>query len=206
MDLETRKHIFEPFFTTKGVGKGTGLGLATVYAIVKSHNGFITVSSNVGSGTTFYIHLPTDPGLPEPEPARPAAPVAASKGRGETILVVDDEDAIRRVLTRVLERSGYRVVSASDGAQACEYYADHMDEIALVLTDMMMPVMDGAATISAVLSMNPSARIVASSGLHVAENTAKAHALGVHDFLPKPSETATVLRAIRGVLDRKPPR
>ena len=203
---EIRDRVFEPFFTTKEVGKGTGLGLATVYAIVKSHNGFITVSSNVGSGTTFYIHLPTDPGLPEPEPARPAAPVAASKGRGETILVVDDEDAIRRVLTRVLERSGYRVVSASDGAQACEYYADHMDEIALVLTDMMMPVMDGAATISAVLSMNPSARIVASSGLHVAENTAKAHALGVHDFLPKPYETATVLRAIRGVLDRKPPR
>ena len=183
---EIRDRVFEPFFTTKEVGKGTGLGLATVYAIVKSHGGFVTVSSNVGSGTTFFVHLPADGGMDSPELHPPAAPIAVVKGRGERVLVVDDEDSIRRVLTRVLERNGYSVVTASDGAQACEYYVSHVAEIALVLTDMMMPVMDGAATISAILSMNPSARIIASSGLNVAENTAKALSLGVRDFLPKP--------------------
>jgi len=152
------------------------------------------------------VHLPADGGEGRAELPAPAAPIAIVKGRGETILVVDDEDSIRRVLTRVLERNGYSVVAACDGAQACEYYVSHIAEVSLVLTDMMMPVMDGAATISAMLSMNPSARIIASSGLHVAENTAKALSLGVRDFLPKPYETATVLRKIRAVLDRNPAR
>jgi len=202
---DIRDRVFEPFFTTKEVGKGTGLGLATVYAIVKNHGGFVTVSSNLGRGTTFLIHLPAED---RPAPSKPAAPAVSShyaQGRGETLLVVDDEDPICRVLKRTLERCGYRAVTAPDGAKACDYYAQNWREISLVLTDMMMPVMDGAATISTILSINPKARIIASSGLHVAENIAKAQSLGVHDFLPKPYEAAVVLGMVREVLDRPLP-
>ena len=201
-----RDRVFEPFFTTKEVGKGTGLGLATVYAIAKSHGGFVTVSSKVGSGATFSVHLPAED---RPAPAKPQAPEASSfkaQGQGETILVVDDEEPICRVLKRTLERSGYRVVTATDGAKACEYYALNWREISLILTDMMMPVMDGAATISMVLSINPGARVIASSGLHVAENIAKAQSLGVRDFLSKPYEAAVVLGMVREALDRPPSR
>jgi PAS domain S-box-containing protein len=201
-----RDRVFEPFFTTKEVGKGTGLGLATVYAIVKSHGGFVTVSSKVGDGTTFIVHLPAED---RPAPVKPEAPAASSfyaKGQGETILVVDDEEPICRVLKRTLERCGYRVVTAFDGAKACDYYAQNWREVSLVLTDMMMPVMDGAATISTILSINPRARVIASSGLHVTENIAKAQSLGVRDFLSKPYEAAVVLGMVREALDRPLPR
>jgi CheY-like chemotaxis protein len=119
--------------------------------------------------------------------------------------VVDDEEPICRVLKRMLERNGYRVVTAPDGAKACDYYAQNWREVALVVTDMMMPVMDGAATISTILSINPKARVIASSGLHVAENIAKAQSLGVHDFLAKPYEAAAFLVMVREALDRPLP-
>lgn len=197
---EIRDRIFEPFFTTKEVGKGTGLGLATVHAIVKSHGGFITLHSEVGLGTTFKVYLPADPAL-RPVPPAPSR-VAPPRGRGELVLVVDDEAAVRQITQQTLEAFGYRVRTANDGAEAVSLYSKHAKEIALVITDMMMPVMDGAATIQVLQRLNPVVKIIAASGLNANENVAKAASLGVGDFLAKPYTSETMLTMLRKVLDQ----
>jgi PAS domain S-box-containing protein len=198
--VEIRDRIFEPFFTTKEIGRGTGLGLATVHAIVKSHGGFVTVQSEVGAGTTFQVYLPADPAL------RPAVQKNSSgepaRGRGERILVIDDEASIRQITQQTLEQFGYRVDTAADGADAVSIYSKHVNEIGLVLTDMMMPVMDGHATIQVLMRLNPGIKIIAASGLNANENVAKAASLGVTDFLAKPYTSETMLKLIREVLDR----
>jgi CheY-like chemotaxis protein len=196
-----RDRIFEPFFTTKEVGKGTGLGLATVHAVVKSHGGFLNVYSEVGMGTTFKIYLPAEQACQEAEIVPPCH-AELPRGRNELVLVVDDEFSIRHITQRTLEAFGYRVITASDGAEAVALYARQMQEIAVVLTDMMMPIMDGAATIQVLMRINPAVRIIAASGLEVTENVVKATSAGVRDFLPKPYTAETLLKRIREVLDR----
>jgi len=198
---EVRDRIFEPFFTTKELGRGTGLGLATVHTVVKSHGGFLGVESEVGRGTTFKIYLPAD-AAEAPAPAPPALAATLPRGRGELVLVVDDEFSIREITQQTLESFGYRVLTASDGAAAVALYAGRAREIALVVTDMMMPVMDGAATIQVVKRINPSARIIAASGHDSIGGFAKATAAGVHDFLTKPFTAQTLVQLIREVLDR----
>jgi PAS domain S-box-containing protein len=198
---EVREHIFEPFFTTKEPGKGTGIGLATVHTVVKSHSGFIKVESEFGRGTTFKIYLPADPAHLATESAHPFPP-ALPRGRDELVLVVDDEFSIRHITQKTLEAFGYRVITASDGAEAVALYAQRAQEIALVLTDMMMPVMDGAATVQVLVRINPLVRVIAASGLSAKENIAKAAGSGVMDFLPKPYTAQTLLNLIRTVLDR----
>jgi CheY-like chemotaxis protein len=197
---EARDRIFEPFFTTKEIGKGTGLGLATVQAVVKSHGGFLQVESEVGKGTTFKIYLPADPTLRTVDPARPF-PIDLPRGHGELVLVIDDELSIRTITQQTLEAFGYRVIAASDGAEAIALYAKQPGEIALVLTDMMMPIMDGASTTQVILRLNPSAKIIVVSGLDVGENIAKATSAGVKHFLPKPYTAPTLLKLVREVLD-----
>jgi CheY-like chemotaxis protein len=194
--------IFEPFFSTKEVGKGTGLGLSTVHAIVKSHGGFVSVYSEPGRGTTFKVYLPADPALRGGPP--PAEVVELPRGRGELVLVVDDESPIRDITQRTLEAFGYHVLTAADGAEAVAVYAQHRERIALVLTDMLMPVMDGPALIMALTRMNPAIRIVAASGLNANDNLAKIANAGVKDFLPKPYAAETMLKLFREVLDRPP--
>jgi PAS domain S-box-containing protein len=201
--LEIREHIFDPFFTTKELGKGTGLGLATVQAIVKGHGGFITVDSEVGRGTSFKVYLPADANTFRAQ-AGPSHPEELPRGRSELVLVVDDEAAIRLITKRTLESIGYRVITASDGAEAVALYAKQGHQIAVVLTDIMMPVMDGEATIQVLKRLNPAVRIVAVSGLDVSENVAKVARVGVNDFLPKPYTAQTLARVIREVLDRSP--
>lgn len=193
--------IFEPFFTTKAAGKGTGLGLATTHTIVKSHGGFLQVESVVGRGTTFKIYLPAD--------VAPATTVSAlpfltdmPRGHDELVLVVDDEFSIREITRQTLEAFGYRVLTASDGAEAAAIYTRQSRQIGAVITDMMMPVMDGAATIQLILRANPDARIIAASGIDSGENPVKSPGTGVHDFLPKPYTAETLLRLLREVLDR----
>ena len=198
---EVRERIFEPFFTTKELGKGTGLGLATVHAVVKDHGGFVTVQSEVGAGSTFDVYLPADPALRTAAPA-PLLSTALPRGRGELVLVVDDEPSIREITQQTLEAFGYRVVTAGDGASAIALYAKDAGKIALVITDLMMPIMDGAATIKVLMRMNPSIRIIAASGLEVAENVAGATSAGVRDFLPKPYSAPTLIQLVRKVLDR----
>ncbi|MGI0484638.1 PAS domain S-box protein [Pantanalinema rosaneae CENA516] len=188
--------IFEPFFTTKEVGQGTGLGLSTALAIVKSHAGFVEVHSQPGQGTEFKVYLPavkTD----EPQ-AIPDEEV--SIGRGELILVVDDEAAIRESNQVSLEAYNYRVLTAIDGIDAIAVYAEHKQEIQLVLVDLMMPTMDGAAAIRALKRINPQVKLIAVSGLVSSSQLSTSIEGDIHAFLPKPYTANELARCIAQVL------
>jgi two-component system, cell cycle sensor histidine kinase and response regulator CckA len=197
MSPEVLNRIFEPFFTTKEVGKGTGLGLSTAMTIVRSHGGFINVYSEPHKGTRFAVYLPAaEAAAGRAERQRPDMP----EGHGELILVVDDEEAIRQITKGTLETFGYRVLVAGDGTEAVALYARNMDEVAVVLTDMMMPFMDGPATIRALQKMNPRVRIIAASGLSANDKAAEAASVGVHAFLPKPYTAEKLLKTLAEIL------
>jgi len=186
--------IFDPFFTTKEAGKGTGLGLYTVQGIVKNHGGFLCVSSEVGKGAQFRIYLPAlkvAPSEPE-ERKRPELP----QGNGETILLVDDEQSIREVARATLEACGYLVMVASEGTEAISLYVQNKGKIDLILLDMVMPIMDGEATIRALRKIDPDVCIVHVSGLQ--------EEAGVTGFLQKPYTGETLLRVIRNALHERP--
>jgi PAS domain S-box-containing protein len=197
---EIRDRIFEPFFTTKAVGKGTGLGLSTTLAIVKSHGGFINVSSEVGKGTNFMVYLPAN----TPRAATDQVTVEPSRsprGNGELIMVVDDEESIRQVARQILERFGYRVLLACQGEEAVALYVRRQEEIAVVLTDMAMPVMDGPALIIALKSLNPQVRIIGSSGHTSPGGMANLAGVGVAHFVPKPYPAELLLKTVHGALN-----
>jgi PAS domain S-box-containing protein len=193
---EVIDRMFEPFFTTKESGRGTGLGLSTSMTIVKGHQGFIRVSSEPGRGSEFSVHLPA--ARSEEAVAGVSGPPAHFEGHGELILVVDDEGAIREITKETLEASGYHVVTASDGAEAVGIGTARGD-IAAVLMDIQMPVMDGTAAIRALLEINPGARVVACSG--VTARQAQAQTAGARWFLAKPYTADELLQAIRQALE-----
>jgi PAS domain S-box-containing protein len=192
--------IFEPFFTTKGVNKGTGLGLSTVMAIVKSHEGIINVYSEPGKGTTFNVYLPAVELLSEAR-TKQSQKLNLSRGNGETIMVVDDEASIRTITKQTLQAFGYRVLTASDGAEAVALYAEKKNEIAVVLTDMMMPVMNGTNVIRVLSRINPAIKIVAASGLAVNGSWDSAPGLTIKHFLTKPYTAEALLKSIHAVLE-----
>jgi PAS domain S-box-containing protein len=176
--------IFDPFFTTKEIGKGTGLGLSTVLALVKGHAGFISVYSEVGHGTHFKIYLPAaQSDTAQQEVLTPAVP---HRGTGETILVVDDEASIRDITTELLESAGYHVIAAQDGKEALQQFEKNAQNIKVVITDMMMPNMDGASLIRQLMKINSSVKVIAASGLMNNENTPEIHLPNVQAFLTKP--------------------
>lgn len=191
--------IFEPFFTTKELGKGTGLGLSSALAIIKSHQGFIRVSSELDKGSKFQVYLPAQmvEGVNMPPPLQNEMP----RGNGELVLLIDDEEPVRHITGQTLESFGYRVLPAADGVEASTLYATHKEQISVVLTDMMMPVMDGPATIQVLMRMNPKVRIIAASGLSVKDMVARAANAGVTHFIPKPYTAETLLRMLHTVLN-----
>ncbi|MBD2775651.1 ATP-binding protein [Iningainema tapete] len=194
MPPEILDRIFEPFFTTKEVGKGTGLGLSTVLGIVKSHGGFINVTSTVEQGTQFQVFLKA---VLENQ-KQPTKNLELPAGNGELILVVDDEAEIRTITKIMLETYNYKVITASDGIEAMALYAQHRNEISVVLIDIMMPTMDGLTTIRALQKMNPLVKIIASSGIE--ENKHLTQASGVKTFLSKPYTVKQLLQTIQTIL------
>lgn len=203
MGPEVIERIFEPFFTTKELGKGTGLGLSAVRGIVRSHGGTISVDSTPGRGSTFRILLPAQDEAGAPLPA--SAPAARIRGNGEVILVVDDEASILQVTQETLQLHGYRVLTAVDGAQAMALFALRRAEINLVLTDLMMPVMDGYAFIAALQRIEAKVPIIAVSGVGDEVSGQRLARAGVHQVLTKPFSAESLLADIaRGLAAGKP--
>jgi CheY-like chemotaxis protein len=200
MDAETRRHIFEPFFTTKEKGKGTGLGLATVYGMVKQAGGDIWVYSEPGQGTTFKLYFPH-----VLEPLSESSGSDGSPDRrsgGETVLVVEDEQAVRDLTVRILQQLGYTILAASGGAEALEICQTHAGHIDLLLTDVVMPNMSGRQLADHIQASRPRTKVLFLSGY--TENTVVHHGVldaGV-DFLPKPFSRENLSKKLREVLSR----
>jgi len=198
MTPEVLNRVFEPFFTTKELGKGTGLGLSTVQGIVKGHGGFAEVTTETGKGTTFKIYLPSTAAT-EPQSAETKSN-AMPFGHGEQILVVEDEVAILTMVRETLETYNYKVLTAKHGAEALDLY-QRKGKIHLVISDMMMPVMDGPATVQALRKIDPSVKVIAVSGLGSESALEKVGELNVQEFLRKPFTPQDLLTTLRDALD-----
>ena len=198
MDPATKAHIFEPFFTTKEMGKGTGLGLATVYGVVKQSGGYIWVSSELGQGTTFTIFLPqvTDAVRAVGAKAQPAAAVKALS----TILLVEDEDSLRELASGSLARHGYRVLSASTGTQALEIARNSGDRVHLLLTDVVLPGMSGVSLAKTLSANLPELRVLYMSGYSEFQSYGHADLSPQDRLLQKPFTMETLLREVSEVL------
>jgi nitrogen-specific signal transduction histidine kinase/CheY-like chemotaxis protein len=195
---EALARIWEPFFTTKGEGKGTGLGLSTVRSIVESHNGFITLKTQAGRGTTFRVYLPAAD-VATIGSVIDVAPPKGDRGNGELILVVDDEPQIRDITAAMLSRNGYRVLTACDGAEAVALFATRCAEISVLITDLIMPNLDGAALANIAQHLNPKVKVLAMSGLSSAGRSGKTGQFG-GAFLFKPFKIQTLLGAVNTLL------
>jgi PAS domain S-box-containing protein len=192
------ERIFDPFFTTKEIGKGTGLGLATVHKIVKDHDGIIKVRSEVGKGTIFSVYLPAVQTGTEATGVKAEGEI--SRAHGETILVVDDEGALQEIIKSILESNGYTVLTAGNGIDALAVFADRRNEIKAVLTDMAMPVMDGEATIRVLKSMEKQLPILAMSGHTTKEKVEAIMESGAHGCIEKPFTADSLLRSLHSAL------
>jgi len=198
MDKDTVEHIFEPFYTTKESGQGTGLGLAMVLGIVQQHGGLIRCYSEPGHGTAFKIYFPA---LVAEEELKETVIKTMPRGGSETILLVDDEEMIRDLGSRILTKAGYKVISASNGREALDLYQDRSSEIDLVVLDLIMPEMGGKQFLEALLSLNPSAKVVIASGFSANGSTKDTLAAGAEGFVNKPYDMRQVLGVVREVLD-----
>lgn len=205
MSADTLSHIFEPFFTTKEVGKGTGLGLATVYGIIKQHHGWIEVDTNEGDGTLFRIFLPATTQLAEPA-TNVTLDGEIGVGGSETILVVEDEEPLRELVLTILERAGYRVLEASNGSSALEVWRKHRGEIDMLMTDIMMPEgMTGRDLAERILAEEPDLKVLYTSGYPVEVVGADLAQTG-SCFIQKPYQPAALARAVRDCMALSPGR
>jgi CheY-like chemotaxis protein len=202
MDESIRKRIFEPFFTTKDVDKGTGLGLSVVYGIVQSHGGFINVESKPGAGTCFRLYLPaTSSGVSHEQPIvdLDTETIATSNGAA-TVLLVEDEQNMLKILERILLQHGYKVLKASDGEKALEIYRCHDQTIDAVLLDMGLPKISGRDVLLEIKNENPNVKIIVASGYLEPELKAEVDRAGVHHFLHKPYMLDEVVKAVQSVM------
>ena len=198
MDKPTQRRIFEPFFTTKEMGRGTGLGLASVYGIIKNHGGYINVYSEKNEGTIFRIYLPaSDKDVPEST----SFPEALLKGT-ETLLLVDDEDIIIEVGKQMLESLGYEVLLAKSGGEAIDLYTKNRDKVDMVILDMIMPEMGGGETYDRLKAINPTIKVLLSSGYSINEKADAILKQGCNGFIQKPFDLRKLSRKIRSVLNK----
>jgi CheY-like chemotaxis protein len=201
MDVTVRKKIFEPFFTTKETGKGTGLGLSVVYGIVQGHRGHIEVMSEPGQGSTFRLYLP----VPADHPIVKVSDSANGEivpGGSETILLVEDEVELLTVMKVAMEGKGYTVLTAQDGIEAMKEYKENEDQIALVLSDVGLPKLDGTALFSRLKGLDPKVNFVLASGYLSPSLKSDLLQSGVKAFIQKPYDPKEVLRTIREILDQ----
>ena len=202
MDRQTQSRIFDPFFTTKEIGRGTGLGLASAYGILKNHNGCIDVYSEPGMGTTFTISLPATSNvvLPEPNVVVSDTPLP---GQG-TILLVDDEQMIIEVARDMLQAIGYQVVTAGNGSEALKIFAADSRRFAAVIIDMIMPDMDGGEVFDRLREIDPRVRVILSSGYSLNDKAADIMQRGCLGFLQKPFDLNLLSRKLRQVINQTP--
>ncbi|MCX5864818.1 MAG: response regulator [Deltaproteobacteria bacterium] len=201
IEPEIQEKIFEPYFTTKKPGEGTGMGLAVVHGIVKSHHGHITVYSEQGKGTSFHVYLPLTEQLAV---ALPLETVPQElRGKGEQVLFVDDEEPIRAVVDAILSKNGYQVATFADGRQAWAEFQKNPEQFDLVITDMTMPSMTGAELAQKILASRPQIPIILCTGQSELINKEKALAMGICVYLNKPIRMETLLGAARNALEKK---
>jgi two-component system cell cycle sensor histidine kinase/response regulator CckA len=199
MDMDTADRVFEPFFTTKEMGKGTGLGLATVYGIVKQHDGFIYLDSKLGEGTTFRIYLPAGSGTAEPREPKRDEKIPTGTG---TILLAEDNEGLQEAAKEMLEKFGYHITVASNGAEAVQIFANDPDQFDLLILDVVMPTLSGPAAFSQMVSIRPDLRILFSTGY-----TAEAASLNSlteqgASVLQKPYSLKNLGQMVRSLMDR----
>lgn len=199
MEQHVLQHIFEPFFTTKGLANGTGLGLATVFGIVKMHGGHVTCETEIGKGTAFDIYFPAVDDEPRGGTGQEEPPIA---GGTETILLVDDEPLIRDLAKRILEKSGYSILVAGSGKEGLEMYQRHRSEISLVILDLIMPQMAGNQCLEELLKMDPQVKALIASGFAVEGRTKKFLDGKAKGFVTKPFKMRELLRSVRHALDK----
>jgi PAS domain S-box-containing protein len=200
MDKDTQERIFEPFFTTKAFGRGTGLGLASAYGIIKNHNGIINVYSEKGHGTTFKIYLPASDKQVLAAHLKPEEAGGAQRG-SETILLVDDEDMVADIGKDMLEKLGYTVLVAAGGVEAIELFKRQREQIDLVILDMIMPDMSGGETFSRMRAIRPNAKILLSSGYSLDSRASAIMKQGCNGFIQKPFNLKRISHKIREILD-----
>ncbi|MEJ2169846.1 MAG: response regulator, partial [Desulfobacterales bacterium] len=197
MDEATRQRIFEPFYTTKQIGKGSGLGLASAYGIIKNHDGIINVYSEPEKGTTFNIYLPAS----DKQVSRQKESTEEVLNGTEMILLVDDEDMVVNVGKQILERLGYRVLTAKSGKEAIEIYKENQDRINMVILDMIMPEIDGKMAYEKLKQINPDIKVLLSSGYSITGQALEILDQGCNGFIQKPFSVKDLSLKVREILD-----